>query len=550
MTILGKVKKSYELLGKQRHRFITVCIMKVTVIAVSIIPAYLTSEIIARLRNGEVGYLVSCAVGLAIVYAFMSLTEIAVFSSRQHLEKESRTTMKKTFLKRIFEVHPRVSATYDTSKLTEILYYDVNNITVFLFLCADIITSVLVVLILVCLLVSINIELFCILLLFVTATLIVSLLFSKQLKQMNYLLRVKTDVHFKLVRDIIKNVKSIYASDSIGFYLKEYDCNLDSVKRDTIKRDRMAWLIGYLGSINEKVWTIFFFFYCFRLVFDNNMTAFSFLLFFSFSRQFSSGITGLVSYFAGVQQIIISVERALTILDSSLLNCEQVLAAPFPTDFLSVSAVNLSFSYEGKPVLFNFSVNIPSNTCTIVIGKNGAGKTTLLHLFGGLLVPSSGKVMIDDINLELISMESKRKAVTFFLHDDILLDFTVRENMLSFQGSEYIAYEEVLKVCSELNIINDILALEHGFDTLLSEAITLSYGQKRKILLVRALLKPSQIVCFDEPLAGLDKETQMVFLEQIKQLIGKKTIFISTHEPKAYSFCDLTIHLPEYLDHK
>jgi len=545
MRIQSIAKRCYKLLGEQKRRFIVVCILKVIIIAISIIPAYLTSEIIARFKSSEIGYLISCTVGLIIVYTFISLTEIAVSLCRQHLEKESRTAIKKTFLKRIFEFHPRVSRTNDTSKLTETLYSDVNNVVVFLFLCADIITSFLVVLVLVYLLVTINAGLFSVLLLFITTTVTVSLYLSKKLKLKNYLLREKTDVHFKLIRDIIKNTKSIYASDSISFYLNEYDCNLDSVKRDTVKRDRMAWWIGYLGSINEKAWTITFFLLCFRLVSTDSMSAIAFLLFFSFSRQFSSEITKLVTSYAGMQQAIISVERALNILDSAS-NCnEQTLTASFPKDFLLIKTENLSFSYEEKPVFSDIFLSIPANTCTTVIGKNGAGKTTLLCILGGLLAPCSGKVMIDDINLEGINLASTRKAMTFFLHDDILLDFTVRENMLSFQGSEYITNDDLYQVCSDLNITNDIMALEYGFDTLLSEARTLSYGQKRKILLARALLKPSQIVFFDEPLVGLDVETQMVVINQIKQLIGKKTVFISTHEPEVFPFSDFVIQLPQ-----
>ena len=91
--------------------------------------------------------------------------------------------------------------------------------------------------------------------------------------------------------------------------------------------------------------------------------------------------------------------------------------------------------------------------------------------------------------------------------------------------------------------MQDIKALKNGFETLLSESRSLSFGQKKKILFARAFLKPSQMLILDEPLVGLDEISQKQVIEILKEVSQKKILIIATHKPDLFDFCDQKIEL-------
>ena len=544
MSILKVIKECFSLLGKQRIRFVSYYIVRIVSVALSVLPAYITSRIIAEIGSGVPELLISFTAGLVLIYVFLSIIDMAVFFTRLHVEKESRTALKKALLESTFLSFPRICRSYNSSKLTESLYYDANNVVGLLFSCADICVSALITVALAYLLVSINPILFLILLGITAVTMLISSLRTKELKKKNVTVREETDVHFKLARDILKNAKSIYLSDSIGFYLGKYNDNIDSVKRETVRRDRAVCGIGYLSSIMEHIWVIAFFFMSISLVSRNAMSTISFLLFYSFSKQFTSGCFGFISSVAGLQQTIVSVERVLSAkrgMDENKM--EGSRQEEFPEVVHSVKFANLSFAYDESYRLCIYEIDIPANSCNLLIGKNGAGKTTILNLLCGVLTPDSGDIFINKIKIQNIGIDNLRKSISHFSQDDVLLDFSIRDNILSFRGGEQVAHEALCDICSELEILDDIMELEHGFDTLLSEAKSLSYGQKRKILLARTFLKPSQILLFDEPLEGLDAQSKRAIVRQINHLVGKKTVFIATHEPEMFPYCDNVLHL-------
>ena len=209
-----------------------------------------------------------------------------------------------------------------------------------------------------------------------------------------------------------------------------------------------------------------------------------------------------------------------------------------------ISICNVSFAYGGGVNVFtDLSVAFEAGRSYALVGSNGSGKTTLLQLVGGILRPDNGVVMYDDVSLENISYQSIQKCISFYTQDDVVYDMSIRDNLLLFDGGNDIPMATVEALCAILGILDDIQSLPCGFDIMLSEMRNLSFGQTRKIVMMRVFLKPAKVYLFDEPLAGIDVRAQSDIASAIAELSNDKIVVIATHRPERFAFVNETVLL-------
>jgi ABC-type multidrug transport system fused ATPase/permease subunit len=193
---------------------------------------------------------------------------------------------------------------------------------------------------------------------------------------------------------------------------------------------------------------------------------------------------------------------------------------------------NVSFSYlnnENK-ILKNINVTFNKGECIGVVGKNGSGKSTFLNLLSGLIKPTQGEIIIDNL-YDLYSNRIKWNEKLSYVQQNIfLLDSSIKDNItLVTDDSEfnYIQYNHVLSILKLEVFFNDFpdkLNTKVGID-----GISLSGGQKQLISLARALYKNSDVLIFDEPTSAFDITKMELFRELLLSFKRKKTIFLVTH---------------------
>lgn len=356
---------------------------------------------------------------------------------------------------------------------------------------------------------------------------------SKILKSLNVKLRNETDIHFKLTRDILKGIKWICISNSGIFHYKRYAENLEYVKRQTINRDEKAWKLSYVSTIMGYGWNIIFLGYSIWQLGLNKLILTKFMLFLSYSRIYTSGIANLFERYSGLQPIRVSVERVFQLVDKYENQEKEERKTVFPEKLEEIEFVDLTFCYGENTIIANLSKKV-ENKIVLITGKNGQGKSTLLNLMAGMLIPVKGDIFYNGISVCDIAVESMYCSLSYAFQDEMVFDMSIKDNILCFAGYETVTEESLLEVCKDVGILEDILSLEKQFDTQINEIRDFSFGQKKKILLARACLRPSQILLLDEPLEGLDKQSQELFIELLLRLANKKYIFISTHNPARF----------------
>ncbi|MFZ3272251.1 MAG: thiol reductant ABC exporter subunit CydC [Mycobacterium sp.] len=179
------------------------------------------------------------------------------------------------------------------------------------------------------------------------------------------------------------------------------------------------------------------------------------------------------------------------------------------------------------------TVELPPGTRLAVTGPSGSGKTTLLMTLAGLLAPLSGDVTLDGAPLRLFSEDEARSAIGFFAEDSHIFATTVRDNLLVARGD--CPDHELNVALRRVGLGAWLAGLPDGLDTVLSGgAQALSAGQRRRLLLVRALISPARIVLLDEPTEHLDAADAEPILRSLLTahdglMAAERTVVVATH---------------------
>ena len=186
---------------------------------------------------------------------------------------------------------------------------------------------------------------------------------------------------------------------------------------------------------------------------------------------------------------------------------------------------NVSFSYDGTPVLKDVSFKINAGETVAVMGETGSGKTTLVNLIPRLYDPKRGEVLVDGVNVRFIKLETLRRNIGMAMQDVLLWSDTIDGN-IAFGDSD-MPEEDVHKFAHAADADNFIEELSDGYDTIVGErGVGLSGGQKQRISLARALAVRPAILILDDTTSAVDLETEKHIQENLANLDFKCTKII------------------------
>jgi ABC-type multidrug transport system fused ATPase/permease subunit len=194
-----------------------------------------------------------------------------------------------------------------------------------------------------------------------------------------------------------------------------------------------------------------------------------------------------------------------------------------------VSFEGVWFEYEtDRPVLQDINFLAPAGSVTALVGRSGAGKTTMISLLASFYQPTKGRIMIDNVNLSEVTLDSYRSQIGIVLQETFLFDGTVRENVaFSRPGA---TEEDILEAC-RISYVDEFAAgLPQGYDTVVGErGVKLSGGQRQRIAIARALLAAPRILILDEATSNLDTESERLIQKGLATLMQERTVFVIAH---------------------
>src|SRR5215469_3614892 len=271
-----------------------------------------------------------------------------------------------------------------------------------------------------------------------------------------------------------------------------------------------------------------------RLALSNSLTIGMIFAFMSYKQHFIEKAVHLIEKALDFRILELHLERLADIaLSPPERGHDQVLAYTRQI-WGRLELRNVSFQYaETEPaVLEDISFIIEPGEFVTIMGPSGGGKTTLIKIMLGLLEPTSGEVLIDDIPLSTIGPRAYREHVGAVMQEDQLLSGSIADNICFFDPS---FDQDRMIQCTQLAGIHDeIMAMPMSYNSLIGDmGSSLSGGQKQRVLLARALYRRPQVLFLDEGTAHLDVENEININDALKRL--QMTRISVAHRPEISS---------------
>lgn len=214
------------------------------------------------------------------------------------------------------------------------------------------------------------------------------------------------------------------------------------------------------------------------------------------------------------------------------------------TDSLSfkqaISVDRVSFRYPNTEtnVITKASFIIPKNKTVAFVGPSGSGKTTMADIILGVLNPSEGQILLDDIDVKT-NYHAWHKMIGYIPQTIYLIDNTIRANVAFGIPEKEADDEKIWKALTKAQLDGFVRNLEKGLDTPVGDrGVRLSGGQRQRIGIARALYHQPQILVLDEATSALDNDTEKAVMESIDNLHGDTTMIIIAHRLSTIKNCD------------
>jgi subfamily B ATP-binding cassette protein MsbA len=179
-------------------------------------------------------------------------------------------------------------------------------------------------------------------------------------------------------------------------------------------------------------------------------------------------------------------------------------------------------------VLYDINFESEPGTVTAFVGPSGAGKSTTIGLIASFYVPTSGRVLVDSVDLAHVELDSYRRQLGVVLQETFLFDGTIRENVAFARPDA--TEEEILAACVTARVDEFAKNLENKYETVVGErGVKLSGGQKQRVSIARALLANPRILILDEATSSVDSESEALIQEGLIHLMRGRTTFVIAH---------------------
>lgn len=259
-------------------------------------------------------------------------------------------------------------------------------------------------------------------------------------------------------------------------------------------------------------------------------------------RLFTSPLGQIAQGMTNMQTASASAQRIFDFIESEEFSDESGKSSEMPEVKGNVSFENVRFSYPDTPdkvIIKNFSAEVKAGQKVAIVGPTGAGKTTMVNLLMRFFEINSGSISIDGTPISQLSRETVHNMFSMVLQDTWLFEGTVRENLV--YNMEGISDESLERVCKACGLDKFVHTLPNGFDTVLSESVAISAGQKQLLTIARAMLQNAPMLILDEATSSVDTRTELLIQRAMDKLTKGRTSFVIAHRLSTIKNADLIL---------
>ncbi|MCJ1305149.1 hypothetical protein MMC08_007963, partial [Hypocenomyce scalaris] len=257
------------------------------------------------------------------------------------------------------------------------------------------------------------------------------------------------------------------------------------------------------------------------------------------ASQFVESTHGLCKQYGQLQMDFVSVERVVELLhldQESPGTIDPPASWPTYTGDIVFDNVTMRYAPHLNPSLSGISCRIPGGSTTALLGRTGSGKSTLALALLATILPSSGTITLDNVDIFTVNKQALRNRVTFLAQDPILFSGSMRQNLDPLnEYTDYACDAVVHRICGTYQWTLETQVEAGGRN--------LSQGQRQLVGLARAVLRRSAIVILDEATASIDMKTAMYIQQVLREEMRESTVITIAHRLEAVKDADYLIRL-------
>lgn len=310
----------------------------------------------------------------------------------------------------------------------------------------------------------------------------------------------------------------------------------------------LARLRGSMGPVMQAITAIgilVVFWYGGHLMLVGELTAGGFLAFYRALARLTWPLIALGFVVGLIQRGRASYSRLLEVFEAEPDIVDGHLPPPQSVRG-ELEVRNLTFSYGDQRVLDDVSFSVPAGSSVALVGRTGSGKSTLAVLLPRLQATPRGSVFLDGVDVCDLPLETVRGQIGYAQQTAFLFSTTIGRNIgyVLPEPDSGPGLQRITEAASAARILDEVLALPDGFDTIVGErGVQLSGGQKQRTALARAFVANPRLLVLDDPLSAVDSATERGILDAIDREKKKRGVLLITHRVAAASRCDRVVVL-------
>ena len=364
---------------------------------------------------------------------------------------------------------------------------------------------------------------------------------GKSLKKKSGRVQEEQGEFLSILEETIGGIKIIKAFNSENIFIKKFS---DSTQRffkysnDLLNRQNMASPVSeFLGIL---VISILLWYGGKMVLLDQTLNGAIFLSYMGLAYNILTPAKGISRSLYNIKKGDAAAQRVLEILEAKDDMADDPDAVVIDKLNDKIVFKNISFSYENKIILKDFSLNLKKGQTIALVGASGSGKTTVANLLNRFYDINNGALTIDGIAINKIKKSSLYGLTGMVTQDSILFNDTVRNNISL--GNPNASEKEIKEAAKVANAEEFILNLENGYETVIGESGNkLSGGQKQRLSIARAILKNPDVLILDEATSALDTASEKLVQNALEYLMKNRTSLVIAHRLSTIQKADLIV---------
>ncbi|MBU3160586.1 ABC transporter ATP-binding protein/permease [Clostridium frigoris] len=341
------------------------------------------------------------------------------------------------------------------------------------------------------------------------------------------LMQVKIDKLNLVLRESLTGIRVVRAFNRINTEKVRFDDANTDLMNNAVKVNKiMAFLLPIMMFI-MNVTTVAIIWFGAKRIDTMDMEVGSLIAFIQYGMQILFGFLMLAMVFIMIPRAQASAIRINEVLEMQpeIIDPKNTKLADTKSGYVDFKDVTFSYPGADQPAISNITFSARPGETTAIIGGTGSGKSTLINLIPRFYDVTSGKVLVDGVDVREMSQESLRSKIGFVPQNTVLFTGTIAENIK--YGKDNATIEEIKHAATVAQATDFINGMKEGYDHHIAQGGTnVSGGQKQRLSIARALVRQPEIYIFDDSFSALDFKTDAKLRAALKKETSKSTVII------------------------